>query len=295
VEKLKNIIAITVELVILAAIILFIAVFIGANKTEKSYQNILGFTKSGEWEKALKGIESIPHYKDADELYVYIYPNYLYFNNYKANGDKIKNYKAALNYIKSKGKSLTNINYKKSINELEKTINFKIEENDVDKLNYGINKLVNDSVLMIRKGQYEGATAKLDLISSISLEPVKQELYAYIIFLEAVNSNDTKAIQTSIKNLDPNYSGKLYNEISNKVLSIIDIQKWNSIYSGNTNTYYQPAKISINMKKDDVIKELGSPIKDRVLSNQYGVFEAMTFDNNGILFFENNILKTFKE
>lgn len=294
-EKLKNIVIIVVEIILAILIVVFVAVYIGASTTEKEYQKSITSINSGDWNNALNVIELIPHYKDSSELYIYIYPNNLFYENYKNIDDKLRSYKEAINYIHNEKSKLNNKTYKADFSELEKTLDFKINELNVKKQNDNMNTILNDSVAMIKKGDYASAVTKLNSISSNTMEPVKVELISYITFLNAVNLNDSKAIMKSIEALNPIYSGVLNNEINNEVQAYVDINKWGSIYKANTNVIPQNTGIIIGMKKNEVTQALGKPAYDNLIANKYGNFQTMGYENNRQFYFENNILKSFKE
>ena len=294
-EKLGSIIIIAVEIIVAVLIVIIVTVYIGASQTEKEYQKSITSINCGEWNNALKVIELIPHYKNSSELYIYIYPNNLFYGKYISLSDQIRGYRQAINFIDSEKDKLINKNYKFNFNELEKTLSFKISEFSNKKQNDNMNTTLNHSIAMIKKGDYISAVTKLNSISSITMEPVISELISYINFLNALNLNDPKAIMKSIGSLNPSYSGVLNIEIKNNVQAYVDINKWNSIYAGNINITPRNTGIIIGMKKDEVISVLGKPIDYNLITNRYGNFLTMNYDNNRKFYFENNNLMSFKD
>jgi hypothetical protein len=298
-EKLKNAIILSVEILIVIAIILFVTIYIGASGTENNYMKALSLLNSNNYKEASKIVEQIPHYKDASEMYMYIYPNSLYYGSYKSVNETLMNYNKALVYINLMKGKLKTPKYKKSFNELQVAINFKIGEINAEKQNDGISTEINNIGNLIKTGDYLGAGTKLNAIVNPSYDYIKTELNAYIAFLNAVNLNNKKAVNESIKNLDPNYKSILSADISSAVMANVDIVQWASLYNSNKNkninTEAQNLIITIDSKKADLLSLLGNPIKDEIISNKYGDFEIMTYNNNRTLYLENSILKAFNQ
>lgn len=295
-ERIKNIIILTIEVLVVIAIIVFVAIYIAASSTEKSYQKAADLIKSKHYKEAVKVLEKIPHYKDSSELYVYIYPNDLYYQSYKSETEMLNGFKEALSYIDTMKDNLKIKKYRDSFEALKKTINFRMEEIAIKKENDSANTVLNSITDLIKKGDYIGAGNKLSTLTNPNFEPVKNELTSYIIFLNSVNLNDKNQIKKSAASLDPNYTGILSTDIKNAVLLQLDINEWTTIYNANkvSNTNSKATSVTIGMKRDEVITALGQPIKDEKISNEYGSFERMTYTNNNVLYLQKDIVDAFK-
>lgn len=295
-EKIKNIIILAVEILLVIAIILFVTIYIAASSTERSYQKVLTLMNAKQYSRAASILTGIPHYKDSSELYVYIYPNDLYYKKYSTIEDNIAGYKTALAYIDSMKGELKTEKYRTGFNELRKTISFKIEEMNAKSQYDSMTALVSDGASLIKKGDYVGASEKLNLINNLNFEPVKKELLGYISLLNAVNLNNKTEINKSIGQLDPNYNGILSADISTVVLGYVDIISWNNLYSANIslNQTTSNAALSIGMKRNEVIGIMGEPTQDDIISNHYGKFEKMIYPNNRLVYLENDIVDTIK-
>lgn len=298
-EKIKNIAILIIEIIFAVSVVIFVSIFIAASRTEDNYQKAIALMNQGEWKSAMGLVDQIPHYKDSSELYFYIYPNSLFYKNYETRDSAIDGYKSALHYMDEEKNKISNKKYKEGLYQLGKTLNFKIEELNVKKQDEGLNIILSDSADLIKKGDFSGATKKLNLIVNANakinsgVEPIKQELIAYMNFLNAVKINDKNAILKIAEGLNPNYSGVLSNEIKNDVQAHLDMNEWNNIYIGNSSSAPQSNAITIGMKRADIIAILGEPTKDELISNMYGKFEIMKYDNSRILYFENNNLGAY--
>lgn len=295
-EKIRNIVILGVEIIIVVTIIIFVTICIGTNSTENNYQKVLTLMNSRNFIEASKLVQEIPHYKDASELYIYIYPNSLYYGNYKTETDALKNYVLALNYIHLNKNSFKTKKYRDDFADLGKAISFKIDVIKAKKLNVGMDNTISECVNLIKKGDYLGAGAKLSTIINPSYDTIKTELTAYITFLNAVNLNNHWEIIKSIEGLDPMYNGILNSEISKGVFFYVDIIKWNTIYKKNkASTDSVSSVVTIGMKKNKIISVLGNPTVDNAIHSKYGAFEIMTYPNNIILYFEGGVLSAFKQ
>lgn len=293
-EKIKNAVILFIEILFVVAIIIFVGIYISSQSTEDDYQKALKLIESNHYTDATTYLEKIPHYKDASELYIYMYPYALYYGKYKTPADKMVGYKNAVAYmVTTKGKLLTR-KYKDGFNELAKTINFKLEEFNAKTKNDDGNVILNDSANLIKQGDYFAAGTKLDSITQLDLETIKIELKAYISFLNAVNLGKSKGIITSIESLDPDYTGILNTDIKNAVLAYVDDAKWRNIYKRTTQATAGGMLMPVGKKKEEVIAEMGSPLSVYEFSNKYGHFESMKYENSKIFYLENNIVTAYK-
>lgn len=292
--------------------------YYASNKVDAKYQSAIGAINDGEWSKAVSLIAETPHYKDASELYIYMYPHKLFYSGYTTEADAINGYNNALSFIKAERDKLKGTNSEKYItelNELEKVLNFKISELNAKISDEPVKKNLNEGVELIKQGKYQEALIKLQSISNDSIYGIdKQELTKYISLLTIMPSNDLKAITKAIAELNPNYSGILSQEIKLTVQAYVDGVNWNEIYTDkkkantvgrtvNMNTEIpvniqpsgtQSKSVTVDMKREDVIAVLGNPTASNKISNKYGNYEEMIYGNNKFLYLENNIVKAVK-
>lgn len=307
------------KLLIVILLIGFGLLYYASNKVDAKYQSAIEAMNNGEWSKAESLIIETPHYKEASELYIYMYPHKLFYSQYTTEADAVNGYSNAVDFIKLEKDKLKDTNSEKYItviNELEKVLNFKILELNAKILDEPVKKNLDESVELIKKGNYQEALIKLQSIGSDSIYGTdKQELTKYISLLMVMPSNDLKVITETIAELNPNYSGVLSQEIKLTVQAFVDGVKWNEIYTakkqenqGNKNTNQASntvqdtqkvltagsKSITVGMKKEDVIAILGNPASSNKISNKYGNYEEMTYSSNRFLYLENNIVKAFK-
>ncbi len=307
------------KLIILILIIGFGLLYYASNKVEDKYQAAIASMNNGEWSKAVNLIIETPHYKEASELYIYMYPHKLFYSEYTTEADQIKGFNNAANYIKLESDKLKSTNSEKYIvelKELEKVLNFKVLELNAKILDEPVKKNLDESVELIKKGNYQDALLKLQLISNDSIYGTdKQEIVKYITLLSAIPSNDLNVITNGITELNPNYAGVLAQEIKITVQTYVDITKWNEIYNAkktniagvtntnqstntsqsvqNTNTV-KVKSVEVGMKREEVIGILGNPISNNKISNKYGNYEEMIYSSNRFLYLENNIVTVVK-
>jgi hypothetical protein len=292
-ERTKNLIVLMLEILVILAIILFIAVYIAANSTEKTYQNVLSDIKSGNFKEAETEIKTIPHYKDSNDISLYIYPISLFYNKYDTKDNEIKGYRMSLKSINEMVPKLKNISYKKDLTELSKVLNFKISEIQAESKNEGQEKQWTDVADRIKLGDVAGATEKLSKFTKPSDQYTKNELLAYINFTNAENLNDDKAIMESMKQLDPNYNGILSDTIQTSVLKYVDSIKWNESYKGEG--VVKIDSIKLGMGKAELTGILGPQLKSNRISNKYGHFEIVYYKDGKTLYLENSKLIAYTE
>jgi hypothetical protein len=177
-------------------------------------------------------------------------------------------------------------------------------------------KNLDEGVELIKKGNYQDALVKLQLISNDSIYGTdKQEIVKYITLLSVIPSNDLNAITNGITELNPNYAGVLSQEIKITVQTYVDMTKWNEIYNGkktnaagssktnqtpntsqsvqNTNTAISKS-VNAGMKREEVIAILGEPASSNKIANKYGNYEEMIYSSNRLVYLENNIVTVVK-
>lgn len=316
-ERLIGILKIAASGAVVLFIALFIILFYESGKAEKDYQDAIAYMHRGDWGNALTYIQQVPYYKDASNFYIYIYPHKFFYDKYNTDEDAVKGYKAAVLFIDYQSKNLNGENkekFLKDLQELKKVLNFKINEYNL-KLQYEtVQANFKDAVEMIKQGNLQKAVEKLNQVNSFTLDIEKQELLRYINLLNAIKAKDNNAIMENISTLDPNYSGDLSADIKKTVQSYVDINKWISIYKGNGNVKsiqnvsvqntatqggiqalpISSAIVTAGMKKEDVIKVLGSPVKENIISNKYGTYEEMIYSGSRYIYLENNIVTVIK-
>lgn len=293
-ERIKNIIIITFEIILVFAIALLVIIFVSTDSTEGNYSKAKTLIKSKNYAKAFEILKDIPHYKDSSELELYIYPESIYYANYDSDASTQIAFKQASSYIDSLENNAAIKKYSKNLLQLKKALEFRIEELDIKRQNDLVQAVISESAVRITKGDYLGASEKLNSVISPNGEPEKTELLSYINFLSVIKSNDKKAIANAIALLDPNYSGVLASGINSLVTTYVDLGKWGSLYNSSSGSRSQSlierGVIRLGMKVKDVLPMLGTPTGDNHINNQYGDFEKLSYDKQ-VLYFENNILK----
>jgi hypothetical protein len=308
------------KVLLLIIIVVFVLLYIASNKVEDKYQKAISAMNKGDWSSAVALISEVPHYKEASELYVYMYPNKLFYSKQGSEESALEAYKSAATFIQENKGSLKGTPDEKYINalsELEKTLNFKIEALTAKIQDEPIKKNLTDGADLIKKFNNQEALNKLNAIDNNSIYGTdKQELIKYINLLNVIPSNDSKLIFGGIAALNPNYGGILCDEIRSTVQTYVDAVEWNQIYIGNkdkkpestqtTDTLQNnqlPAapppvviskSVTVGMKKEEVVQIMGNPAASSVISNKYGVFEKMSYSNNRYVYLENNIVSAVK-
>jgi hypothetical protein len=74
-EKLRRISIVTFLIMIIVFGTIVGMLFYASDKTEKIYQQALKDMNSGNWDSSVELIQEVPHYKEASELYIYMYAN----------------------------------------------------------------------------------------------------------------------------------------------------------------------------------------------------------------------------
>jgi hypothetical protein len=292
-ERAKNIIVLIMEILIILGIVIFVTIYIGANSTEKTYQKVLSDIESSNFEAAEAGIKTIPHYKDANDISLYIYPISLYYNRYNTKSNEINGYRMSLKAINEVVPKFKNVNYKKDLTALAKVLEFKISEIQVQSENAAKEKQWSDIAGRLKIGDVAGALEKLSMLTKPSEQYIKTELLAYINFINAENLNDTKAITEGIKALDPNYNGILADMIQTSVLKYVDSIKWNELYK--VKEPVKTAFVKLGMSKEELTGILGPQLESKLISNKYGHFEILYYKDGRTLYLENSRLKAYTE
>lgn len=292
-DRIKNVLIVALEIILVLAIVLIIIIYISTDSTEKNYNKAKAYIKSKNYGEAADVLKGIPHYKDSSELQLYIYPESLYYTKYTSDTSKLTAFNQAIVYIDGLKNSAAGKKYAKNLLQLRNTLEFKVEEINVKNQNAMVQAVIAKSAQMIASGDYLGASEKLNAIAGPNGEPEKSELLAYIDLLNADKSKDKKAVQASITLLDPNYSGVLNTQISTLVFTYVDLGKWGSMYKNNSQSLIEKGVVRLGMKKQDLLPILGKPIEDMQISNEYGVFEKMKYDKE-LLFFEDNVLNAIR-
>lgn len=298
-ERIKNVIIVTLEVILVFAIVLLVIIYVSTDSTEKNYSEAKALIKSKNYAKASAILKEIPHYKDSSQLDLYIYPESIYYANYDSVSSKINNFKLASNYIDSIQNNSGVKKYLKNLLELKQALQFRIEELSIKKQNDLVQAVISESATKIKTGDYLGASEKLNAIIGPNGEPEKTELLAYINLLNVIKDNNKKTITSAIALLDPNYSGVLASDINNLVTTFVDLGKWGSLYKGSSQSLIEKGVIRLGMKKQDILPLLGASMPtststgDEQINNEYGNFEKLTYDKQA-LYFENNILNAIK-
>lgn len=312
-EKFLTTLKIVISVLIVFAVGAFIIIFYESGKAEKEYQNSINYMKKGEWAKALECIEKVPFYKDANDIYTYVYPNNIFYYNYSNDEDAIESYKKGITFINTKKTSLSGPlkeQYKKDLNDLLQVFEFKISELNAKSEDNVQKEAFNNAVALIKQGDILNAQNKLLNINSTLYNDKKEELLKYINLLNVIKSqgSDKKnnaLIEEAISKLNPDYNGELSEDIKKTVQDYLDINKWVLLYNKNKiiNTPKEGAVLSITtvnndvkvgMSKQNVISVLGTPKKNNIVSNRYGIFEEMIYGDGRVIFLENNIVVVIK-
>lgn len=308
------------KFIVLIILIGFGLLYYASNKVEDKYQAAIGLMNNGEWSNAVNLIIETPHYKDASELYIYMYPHKLFYSGYTTEADAIKGFSNAAEFIKLERDKLKDTNSEKYIvelNELEKVLIFKIKVLNAKILDEPIKKNLDEGLDLIKKGSYQEAVLKLQSIGDGSIYGTdKQELIKYVTLLSVIPSNNLDDITEGISTLNPNYEGVLAQEIKLTVQTYLDIIEWNEIYNAkktgdsednnntdqipktpenvqNTNTVISKS-VAVGMKREEVVAILGNPTTSNIISNKYGNYEEMIYGVSRFIYFENNIVSAVK-
>ncbi|SKA80076.1 hypothetical protein SAMN05443428_103156 [Caloramator quimbayensis] len=312
-EKFLTTLKIVISVLIVFAVGAFIIIFYESGKAEKEYQNSISYMKKGEWAKALECIEKVPFYKDANDIYAYVYPNKIFYDNYSNDNDAIESYKKGITFINTKKTSLKGPlkqQYTKDLDDLLNVFEFKISELNAKSEDKVQKDAFNEAIALIRQGDFLNAQNKLFKINSVSLTHKKEEILKYINLLNVIKSqgSDKKnnaIIEEAISKLNPDYNGELSEDIKKTVQGYFDINKWVLLYNKNKsiNTAKEGQVLSITtvnndvkvgISKQNVISILGTPQKDNIISNRYGIFEEMVYSDGRVIFLENNIVVVIK-
>lgn len=307
------------KILILIVLIAFGLLYYASNKVDSKYQSAIKAMNEGQWSKGVSLILETPHYKEASQIYIYMYPHKLFYSGYTTEADAIKGYGNAVEFIKSEGdklKGTASEKYISELGELEKVLNFKIKALNAKILDEPVKRNLDEGVELIKKGSYEAALIKLQTISNNSVYGIdKQELEKYIALQKNIPGNDLKIIEGSIAELNPSYSGTLAQEIKLGVQAYVDMVKWNELYNAkleegmgieeqgkaqeNPEVAQQvpamPRKsIAVGMKREEVIAVLGNPQSGSKISNKYGNYEEMIYGNNKFVYLEDSIVTVIK-
>lgn len=290
-------IKITAAVVAFLGIIMFSMLSYASSKTEDQYRLALDNKQRGNYLESIRIVESIPHYKNSSELYIYLYPHKLFTDKYNNLAEKTEGFKKAVSYIKKNKdflKSKGEDKYVTELSELEKVLNFKIEEMGIQIADEASKKVINEGADLIKQGDYPKALEKLNTIAENNHYAMdKHQLINYINLINAVNANDNKAINGVLELLNPNYTGILGEDIKKLALSIKFIEEWNSLYTSKNNAVEQKPTISVGMKKDSLLQLMGNPASSTVIANNYGNFEKMVYGNT-IIYLEKGTVTAVK-
>ena len=293
-EKVKEIFITTIIIAGILIITLVSVLFYESGKAETTYENAIEDMNKRDYKDALELVKNVPHYKNASEMYIFIYPNKIYSDKYKLNVDAVNAYKFAIVFINTNEKYLNNSNGKKFINglnELKKVLNFKIDElsaksqNDFEKAN------IDDAITKIKQGNAQQGLVYLQYVTSNEYLNEKQEITNYVNLQNAIKAKDDKLINNCVSLLDPSYSGDLSNEIKTLVLSTVDENKWTSLYKADTSN--QKNGLISCKSYSDVITYLGNPTKTNSFENSYGKFEELVYPDRTI-YIENGQVVSIK-
>lgn len=293
-EKFKEIFITTIIIAGILIVTLASVLFYESGKAEKTYEKAVVDMNKGDYKDALELVKNVPHYKNASEMYIFIYPNKIYSDEYKINADAVNAYKSAIVFINTKEKYLNNDNGKKfinNLNELKKVLDFKINELSAKSSNDFEKNKLNDAVTQIKQGNTQQGLFYMQYITSDEYLIEKQEITNYVNLQNAAKSKDEKAINNCVSLLDPSYSGDLSNEIKTLVLSVVDQDKWTSLYK--TDETKQNNSLISCKNKDEVISNMGNPIKTISFENRYGKFEELVYQNKTI-YIENGQVVSMK-
>lgn len=294
-ERAKNILVLLLEILLVLAVIIFITIYIWTSSTEKTYKQVIADIASGKYEKAAMQIKEIPHYKDVNDLSIYIYPISLFYKSYDNADQETNGYKVALETIKNVMPKLKNQTYKNHLSELEKVLKFRIEKLKVQTANLEQDKLFADIEAELKIGGIAEATAKINKLDKPSVGRVKSELLAYVSLLNAENLGDNQLALEGIKKLNPKYNGIMSSTIQQEVLKYVDSIEWNELYKADEVEVTERPFITLGMTREAVIALIGKPTSNMGINNKYGIYETAVFESFGTLYFEDNKLAAYKE
>lgn len=292
--KIKGIFITTVIIAGIFIVTLVSVLFYESGKAEKTYEKAVEDMNKGDFKDALELVKDVPHYKNASEMYIYIYPNKIYDDEFKESADAVDAYKSAILFINTKEEYLNNnngIKFKNDLDELKKVLNFKINELSAKSQNDFEKNKINDAILQIKQGNTQQGLFYLQYVTSNEYLTEKNEIKNYVNLQIAIQAKDDKSINNCISLLDPNYSGDFSNEIKTLVLSAVDQNKWTSLYKANTSN--QNNGVMNCRSKDDVIRTMGNPVKTNNFENKYGKFEELVYADKTI-YIENGQVASIK-
>jgi hypothetical protein len=292
--KIKGIFITTVIIAGILIVTLVSVLFYESGKAEKTYEKAVEDMNKGDFKDALELVKDVPHYKNASEMYIYIYPNKIYDDEFKESADAVDAYKSAILFINTKEEYLNNnngIKFKNDLDELKKVLNFKINELSAKSQNDFEKNKINDAILQIKQGNTQQGLFYLQYVTSNEYLTEKNEIKNYVNLQIAIQAKDDKSINNCISLLDPNYSGDFSNEIKTLVLSAVDQNKWTSLYKANTSN--QNNGVMNCRSKDDVIRTMGNPVKTNNFENKYGKFEELVYADKTI-YIENGQVASIK-
>lgn len=292
--KIKGIFITTVIIAGIFIVTLVSVLFYESGKAEKTYEKAVEDMNKGDFKDALELVKDVPHYKNASEMYIYIYPNKIYDDEFKESADAVDAYKSAILFINTKEEYLNNnngIKFKNDLDELKKVLNFKINELSAKSQNDFEKNKINDAILQIKQGNTQQGLFYLQYVTSNEYLTEKNEIKNYVNLQIAIQAKDDKSINNCISLLDPNYSGDFLNEIKTLVLSAVDQNKWTSLYKANTSN--QNNGVMNCRSKDDVIRTMGNPVKTNNFENKYGKFEELVYADKTI-YIENGQVASIK-
>lgn len=292
--KIKGIFITTVIIAGIFIVTLVSVLFYESGKAEKTYEKAVEYMNKGDFKDALELVKDVPHYKNASEMYIYIYPNKIYDDEFKESADAVDAYKSAILFINTKEEYLNNnngIKFKNDLDELKKVLNFKINELSAKSQNDFEKNKINDAILQIKQGNTQQGLFYLQYVTSNEYLTEKNEIKNYVNLQIAIQAKDDKSINNCISLLDPNYSGDFSNEIKTLVLSAVDQNKWTSLYKANTSN--QNNGVMNCRSKDDVIRTMGNPVKTNNFENKYGKFEELVYADKTI-YIENGQVASIK-
>lgn len=318
-----KVLKITWKLLLLIIVIAFGLLYYASNKMDNKYQTAISYMNRGDWSNAASLFLETPHYKDSTELYIYVYPNKLYYAKYTTQEDTIKGYTSGIDYINYEVDKLKGTSCEKYYNELielKKVLNFRILEINAKSVDEPQRENIQMSVDAVKIGSYQDALSKLQLIPEDSIYAIdKNEIIKYIALLNTIPFNDLKEITKKIAELNPEYEGTLASEIKTSVAPYMDTNTWMELYKeykgeniasgeNNTNTSGKASSdgetsdnigsfnksINIGMERGEVLAVLGKPLSTNKIENKYGVYEILNYENNRQIFLENNIVTAIK-
>lgn len=303
--KLWNMLKITLSICVFAFLILSGILFYLSGRAERDYQKAFAYAASSDWENALKTVEGISHYKNASELYSYVYPIKMYYSKFDSAEDTIKNYNKILFYIQTEKGNIGKLGdekYIKDITDLEKVIAFKTNVFSVKAKDEALTKNLSDAVGFLKGSEFDKALEKLNAMGKSNYDNERDELVKFIALQKSIALNDQKLILQEVAKLNPAYSGIYAAEIKQVVQAYSNAEKWNELYSKALDTVKQPEvvqapptgeagagvtpvvpmpvpnfKIAPDMKREELVAALGNPTSSKVIESRFGVFEEMVY------------------